>query len=304
MALLVLAAILFFHNALVRKRRLFKIVRLVFLLFTLAWIGLYAGAQLTVINVLVFTEALRTKFLWDNFLLDPLVFILWGFVALTLLFWGRGVFCGWLCPFGALQDLLNKAARYFRVPQITLPFGLHERLWPLKYVIFIGLFGLSLGGLAHLASAAEVEPFKTVILLWLNRAWPFVVYALVLLGVGLFINRFFCRYVCPLGGALAIPSSLRMFEWLERRWQCGIQCQICANECPVQAIHPNGRINPNECIHCLHCQMLYHDDTTCPPLVERRRRPDPQMTNRLIKRMETAQQKGETVRTGKEAAQK
>ena len=300
-SLTVLAAILFFQNVLAQNRRLFNIVRAAFLLFTLGWVGWYAGAQLTVINVLVFAEALRTKFLWDNFLLDPLIFILWGFVAMTLLFWGRGVFCGWLCPFGALQDLLNKAAKLLRVPQVTVPFALHERLWPLKYVIFIGLFGMSLGGIGYLTIAAEVEPFKTAIVLWFNRAWPFVFYALALLGVGLFINRFFCRYVCPLGGALAFPSRMRMFEWLERRWQCGIQCQICANECPVQAIHPNGRINPNECIHCLHCQMLYHDDTTCPPLVERRRRRNPQMTNRLIQRMETAERKGEEGGSDKEA---
>jgi len=301
LSLLVLAAILFFQNMLVKNRRLFNIVRAAFLLFTLGWIGWYANAQLTVINVLVFAEALRTKFLWDNFLLDPLIFILWGFVAMTLLFWGRGVFCGWLCPFGAFQDLANKVAQLLRIPQITVPFALHERLWPLKYVIFIGLFGLSLGGLGHLTAAAEVEPFKTAILLGFDRAWPFVAYALALLCVGLFINRFFCRYICPLGGALAFPSRLRMFEWLERRWQCGIQCQICANQCPVQAIHPNGHINPNECIHCLHCQMLYHDDTTCPPLVERRRRSNPQMTNRLIKRLETAEQKGENGDNEKEA---
>jgi transcriptional regulator of nitric oxide reductase len=223
--LVALSGILFFQSALAQRRRLFNIVRSVFLLFTLVWIGWYAVAQLTVLNVLVFAEALRTKFSWDNFLIDPLIYILWGFVALTLLFWGRGVYCGWLCPFGALQDLLNKAAQLLRVPQITVPFALHERLWPLKYIIFIGLFGMSLGGLVHLAIGAEVEPFKTAIVLWFNRAWPFVAYALALLGIGLFINRFFCRYICPLGGALAFPSRLRMFEWLERRWQCGIQCQ-------------------------------------------------------------------------------
>jgi polyferredoxin len=40
----------------------------------------------------------------------------------------------------------------------------------------------------------------------------------------------------------------------------------------VQAIHPEGSINPNECIHCLNCQTLYTDDTICPPLVAQRKR--------------------------------
>jgi polyferredoxin len=75
-----------------------------------------------------------------------------------------------------------------------------------------------------------------------------------------------------LGAALAIPARLRMFEWLKRRWQCGNPCQQCALGCPVQAIHPTGQINPNECVHCLHCQVNYRDEYVCPPLIERRKR--------------------------------
>jgi polyferredoxin len=47
---------------------------------------------------------------------------------------------------------------------------------------------------------------------------------------------------------------------------------VCFQHCPVQAIHPEGEINPNECIHCLQCQTLYSDDTVCPPLAARRKR--------------------------------
>ncbi len=270
--LAVLAAILVFQDGLARNYRLYRRVRLGFLAVTFVWLGWIAEAQLSVVNVLTFAQALLTGFQWDLFLLDPLIFILWCFVAIGLLFWGRGVFCGWLCPFGALQELLNTAAQWLRVPQIQVPFALHERLWPIKYIIFLGLFAVSLHSVTLAFQGAEVEPFKTAITLRFLRHWPFVAYAVALLIAGLFIQRFFCRYLCPLGAALAIPARLRMFEWLKRKVQCGRECRICAVRCPVQAIHPLGQINPNECIHCLNCQTLYYDAETCPPLIARAQR--------------------------------
>ena len=271
-ALLALTGILVLQDTIVRRRRLWFWLRLMFLVFTLLWLGWYASAQLSVINVLTFAEALRTGFRWDMFLLEPLMFLLWGYVAVALLFWGRGVFCGWLCPFGALQELTNKLGRALGLRQVRVPFALHERIWPLKYVAFLGLFALSLGPMALAVRFAEVEPFKTAIVLRFDRPWPFVIYALALLGIGLFVERAFCRYLCPLGAAFAIPAKIRQFEWLKRHRQCGAPCQICAVDCPVQAIHPDGRINPNECIHCLACQVNYYDAYVCPPMIDRRKR--------------------------------
>ena len=269
-AIALLTGIFFFQDLLVQRPKLYERVRLGFLVFTLFWLGWYATAQLSVVNILTFANALRTDFLWDYFLMDPLVFILWFSVAASLLFWGRGAFCGWLCPFGALQELASKAAKKLGVRQIQVPFGLHQRLWPIKYMIFLVLFGLSLYSLATAEVAAEVEPFKTAIILHFVRDWWFVLFAVALIAAGLFIERFFCRYLCPLGAALAIPGRMRMFDWLKRYKECGSPCQRCGNECPVQAIHPDGSINPNECIQCLHCQVLYHHDRLCPVMIQKR----------------------------------
>jgi transcriptional regulator of nitric oxide reductase/ferredoxin len=270
--LVVLTGFLVFQRALVDRPLLYRRLRLAFLTVTLVWLGWFAGAQLSVVNVLTFSHALMGDFAWTSFLAEPLIFILWAYTAVALLFLARGVFCGWLCPFGALQELANEAARRLRIPQVTVPFGLHERLWPIKYVIFLALFALSLTSMTDAFVAAEVEPFKTAISLRFLREWPFVAYVVILVVASLFINRFFCRYLCPLGAALAITARLRMFDWLKRHPQCGRECQICFHSCPVQAIHPEGNINPNECIHCLKCQSLYLDDTICPPLVARRKR--------------------------------
>ena len=267
-ALAILTIIFFFQNVLVRRPVLFTWVRRVFLTFTLVWLGWYANAQLSVVNVIVFANSLATGFHWEYFLTSPLIFILWSAVAAALIFWARGPFCGWLCPFGALQELTNTIAKALHVPQIRVPWGLHERLWPIKYIIFLVLFGMSLYSVAFAEQLAEVEPFKTAIILKFMRDWPYVLYAATLLVAGLFVERFFCRYLCPLGAALAIPGRLRTFEWLRRWPECGSPCHRCANECPVQAIHPEGHINVNECIYCMHCQELYWDDHRCPHMIQ------------------------------------
>ena len=271
-ALGVLTVIFFFQDWLVQRPILTDQIRLIFLTFTVVWIGFYQQAQLSVVNVLTFAGSLINGFSWDFFLMEPLIFILWGSVAASLLFWGRGVYCGWLCPFGALQELLNRIAKVFKVPQIQIPWGLHERAWPIKYIIFLGLFGMSLYSFEMAEHLAEVEPFKTSIVLTFLRTWPYVLYALALLVIGLFIERFFCRYLCPLGGALGIPGRLRMNEWLRRHKECGSPCHRCAKECMVQAIHPDGQINPNECLQCMHCQTLYYDTHRCPPMIQKRLR--------------------------------
>ena len=271
-ALAVLTAIFFFQNWVVLSAKRLDYIRVGFLIFTTFYLGFYAHAQLSVVNVLTFVNSLLTGFKWEYFLTEPMTFILWASVAGSLPFWGRGPYCGWLCPFGALQELTNRVAKFFKVPQLRLPWGLHERLWPLKYIIFMGILGLSLYSLSLAEQASEIEPFKTAIILHFVREWWYVLFAVVLLVIGLFVERFFCRYLCPLGAALALPGRLRMFEWLRRYNECGSPCQTCAKQCMVQAIHPTGQINPNECLYCLHCQQVYYDDHLCPVMVERRQR--------------------------------
>ncbi|MDU8941826.1 4Fe-4S binding protein [Rhodophyticola sp. MJ-SS7] len=270
--LAVLTGVFFFQMQVTRHERAFFWFRMGFLTVSLVWLGWMMNAQLSVVNLMALAGALRSGFTWDAFLLDPLVFIQWFAVAAALLFWGRGAYCGWLCPFGALQELTNRLGRLARIPQIELPWGLHERLWALKYMIFLGLFGVSLASIPAAEKLAEVEPFKTAIILKFVRDWPFVVFALAVLFAGLFVERFYCRYLCPLGAALAIPARMRMFDWLKRYQTCGSPCQTCANDCPVDAIHPTGEINPNECVNCLHCQVLYQSETVCPVVIRQLKR--------------------------------
>lgn len=274
--LFVLTTVLVFQDWLTRRPKILHVVRNGFLLYTVVFIGWYALAQLSVFNILTFVHGVLHDFRWETFLINPMIFILWAFVAVTLLLWGRGVFCGWLCPFGALQELVQQLAQRLRIRQFEFPEVVHERLWALKYILLLALFGVSLQSLGTAARYIEVEPFKTAITMHFQREWTYVLYAGALIAIATVNRKFYCKYLCALGAGLAIAGRFAIFDWLRRHRECGRPCQICALECPSRAIRHGGEINEAECHYCLDCQVTYWNVHRCPPMAHRlhRREPD------------------------------
>ena len=269
---LALSIILVMQGSLARSPEVLKSIKFGFLFFTLVWLGWYAGAQLSIMHVLSVIRAPISGWSLDSLLLDPFVLGILGVTFIGTLLLGRGVFCGWLCPFGALQDLLSMLGKRLRMRQFSVPRSLNQRLWSVKYVVLIGLVGTAFFVPNQLDRAVEVEPFNTAILFHFVRTWPYTLFAIVILTTSLFVERAFCRYLCPLGASLAVAGKIRLLEWLKRRPECGSDCNICGDLCPVQAIGEDGEINFNECFQCLKCQVAFYDNTLCPPLVRRRTR--------------------------------
>jgi transcriptional regulator of nitric oxide reductase len=263
----VLTLIFLFQSALARSRLAHRLVRTGFLLTVLIWLGWTAGVQLSTVHVINYATAVFHRFDIGFYLAEPLMVIVAGYTLISVLLIGRGVFCGWLCPFGALQELLGQLSRALGVPQWTPPAALEKRLWLGKYIAAIAVLTLVISGIDGSGSTLEIEPFKTAITSKFTRAWPYVLYAAALLAIGLFSERAYCRFLCPLGGVLAFLDRLHLFNLLKRRPECGSPCRLCERACPVRAIEPSGRIATAECFQCLDCQVEYHDDKRCPPLV-------------------------------------
>ena len=243
-----------------------KIHRLRFasLVFVLFFIGFFTQGQLSVVNIYTLLLALGPDFNITVFLLDPIIFILWMFVFVTLFLWGRGVFCGWLCPFGALQEFMGMLAMKLRIRQIKISPTQHKFGQKIKYVILLGLVGCSFYSLTLAEKLAEIEPFKTSITLNFVRYWPFVLYAVLLLVLSLKIHKVYCRYLCPLGAGLAVLGRYPLFKWLTRRQECGNPCQLCRNKkCAIDAIEPSGAIDYKECIQCLECLVTIESPKLC-----------------------------------------
>jgi NosR/NirI family nitrous oxide reductase transcriptional regulator len=241
---------------------------------SIGFVGFYLMAQPSITQVLTWFHALLFQWNWALFLSEPFVFLFWIFIIATVFLWGRGVFCGWLCPFGSLSEVLHKVGHLVGLKrlQFDVPGVWHHRLKWVKYVVFVGLLVVSVFSMPLAEKLAEIEPFKTTFLVGIfNRSWPFALFAAGLLGLSIFTERPFCKYLCPLGAALAMPTTFRWFG-LERKTACN-SCSACAAGCGSQAIDRDGRIDQRECMLCLDCMVLYTDAHSCPPLaLERKRR--------------------------------
>ncbi|MGH7554461.1 MAG: 4Fe-4S binding protein, partial [Longimicrobiales bacterium] len=189
------------------------------------------------------------------FLEDLPLLLFVGFTVFTTLLWGR-VFCGYLCPFGALQDLLERVVpRRFKR---ELPRRLHEHALWVKYGVLALVVVLAAIG-SEVTLFQYVEPFGTVF--FLSSSVVLWAIALGLLAASAVIPRFYCRYVCPLGASLAVASVLSPFR-IRRVEQCTV-CKVCEQDCPTGAI-AGPSIDFKECVRCNVCEVnLRREVGTC-----------------------------------------
>ena len=207
---------------------------------TLVYLGFIDGGFLSVSHIISGIIVGPGVYLRDMALL-----IMIAFTVVTTLLWGR-VFCGFLCPFGALQDFITRIVpRRF---QRALPQRIHDRAIYLKYGILLLIVGLAALP-AQIAVYQYFEPFGTVFYLstsplLLSIAGGFLVASAV-------VPRFYCRYACPLGAALGVASLLSFFR-IRRVEQCE-PCKVCEIACPTGAIR-GPEIDFKECVRCNVCE--------------------------------------------------
>ena len=250
------------------RPRLLTPVRLGILAAMTAFVGYWGQGQLTIATVLGVVRTAAEGGSFAFLLYDPFGLAVWGAAILGLVLWGRALFCGWLCPFGALQEFAHHLGRALRLPQIEPSARWDARLKSVKYVLLAGLVGTALLVPAWVDTASEVEPFKTAITVYFLREWWYVAYATGWLLLGMVLFKGFCRYVCPLGAVMALGGMLRgRRAWIERREACGSPCQLCRVQCRYGAIEKSGRIDYSECFGCLDCASIHDDPKRCVPLV-------------------------------------
>jgi polyferredoxin len=181
--------------------------------------------------------------------------LLLGLIAGVIL--AGGAFCGWICPFGAFQDLLDWVRRKLRLPQVQLPARLDRVLTYGRYVTLAGILYATIATVK--LWFADFDPYRTIFGLgWIfefNLAahWPAYVVALAITVGAFLIPRFWCRYLCPLGGAISLLGNISLLRIRRDAADCK-GCNICNSPCPVNidVAHADPAVS-TDCVACLAC---------------------------------------------------
>ncbi|WP_237072658.1 4Fe-4S binding protein [Pseudaestuariivita rosea] len=250
----------------------FTAIRLTILAFMTGFVGWWGQGQLSIVTPLATLRTAVDGGSYSFLLYDPFSLLIWFAAIIGFFLWGRALFCGWLCPFGALQEFASYIGRMVRLPQIEPSRDWDACLKWLKYVVLLSLVLVVFIAPDHVDKATEVEPFKTAITTFFIREWYYVVYAVFWLVLSMVLFKGFCRYVCPLGALMAIGGLIRRRNWIERRQECGTPCQLCKVKCAYQAIEKSGKVQYSECFGCLDCVKIHDDAEQCVPLILARRK--------------------------------
>jgi len=234
---------------------------------TLAFLGWYHPTQPTTQQIAILVRELVSwattgGFRWALFFSAPLVAITFVCIALVVPKWGRGVFCGWICPFGALSELLYKLTPW----AYELPREYHVKVEKLRYPLFLAIVGGFVISTDFGATLAKVEPFKAAFYSSLVTDPVYIGWSALLVVSGAVMFRPYCRYVCPLGAGLALGNVVQRTP-IQRYDLCG-DCVKCQTDCEFQAIEDDGSIDRFQCFQCSVCVDNYYDPDGCPVVLQ------------------------------------
>jgi polyferredoxin len=216
---------------------------------SVVYLGFVRSQLITIVNIFGLTQwnlpVFRHNMVWYLFAVFTLV---------TTILWGR-VYCGRVCAFGAMTQLLDKivpARLRFEVPK-----RIEQRANYIKYGVLLGVVTYFLIT-KDILIYRYVEPFwmfsrQATIGMWIGLS--------VLLTATIFVRNLYCRFLCPVGAFLGLLSNLTVFRI--KRWSECNSCKICEKTCEWGAIR-GPKIVASECVRCDDCERLYMDKQKCP----------------------------------------
>lgn len=192
-------------------------------------------------------QLLLKKVAWSSFIL------LFTTIGVSLLF--RRSFCGNICPLGFLQELFGIAGSKILKKRLNMPNKLDKVLRYLKYAVLVIFLGL-----AWRTMELSIRPYDPWVAYHhlgsddlINKNLVGFIILCLSLGLGIFIDRPFCKYLCPMGGFLGLTSKIGLVR-IKRNKNICTDCKICDKKCPVNIDISNSEsIKSSECLTCSEC---------------------------------------------------
>ncbi len=172
------------------------------------------------------------------------------------------LFCGWLCPFGTVQEAAGRLGRRIigRKYNRFIPAGLDAYLRYLRYLVL--LWVLVMTARSGELIFASVDPYYALFQFWTGEVAlsGFAVLAAVLI-LSFFVERPFCKYACPYGAVLGLFNLFRLFP-LRRNASSCIACRKCDLVCPMNIrVSESSTVRNHQCISCYQCVS---EEGACP----------------------------------------
>lgn len=201
-------------------------------------------AQLLRWTIRISFIALITSGLFTEF--RPLSLIL---LIASLLF--GNFFCGWICIFGIMQDIVSQISSVFIKKKLKVPYGTQKYLQFSRYTLAI-LLTLTLG---REAGALPFNSYGTAIGILTGHAVEIlaIISLIIFLFISIIFDRPFCNYICSEGIKFGITSFARIFSITRKEEKC-TQCKKCDSACPMNIrISTINHVRNAQCINCFNC---------------------------------------------------
>ena len=180
------------------------------------------------------------------------VWILFGSLGLAVVF--GALFCGWICPLGAVQDWVGSLGRRIFGKRFNrfVPERVDRALSWLRYVVLALVVVQSVRFIG--ITASSLNPSRALFHVWFGGAFPagLVVLGLTLVG-SLFVARPWCRWLCPFGAVQGTVSLVS--PWTIRRSTTACpSCARCTKACPMGIeLHRVTTVRDTRCTRCTEC---------------------------------------------------
>lgn len=162
-------------------------------------------------------------------------------------------YCGYLCPFGLLQELSSAIGKKFKIRKRTIPDKLDRVLKLLRYVLFVLVTFFSID---FISSLLKFDARSNLFLILTGKSVEIIMIVSILgfATLSLFYNKLFCKYFCIQGAQYGLASYFRLFT-IKRNADACINCKRCDKACDmgIKISTCNKTINSLNCVNCFEC---------------------------------------------------